>query len=164
VDFISAPKRNATDSGKQIHDHFETILEFAHAKYDEKKIKFRREAGENEKVEHKSRIGRKLGYQGQRKIRPKATKTIQVSSVGQVCPKDSTQLRPTEQTSKRLIIDLVLTKNGLKKTTTEYIGQQGYCTRCSRSYAPAEIRKYGPNQLYGHDLMHGLFIRELRFA
>jgi RNase_H superfamily/Transposase IS66 family len=150
VDFISAPKRNATDSGKQIHDHFETILEFAHADYDEKKIKFRREAEEDEKVEDKPRSGRKLGYQGQRKVRPKATKTIQVSSVGQVCPKDSTQLRPTEQTSKRLIIDLVLTKSGLKKTTTEYIGQQGYCTQCSRSYAPAEIRKYGPNQLYGH--------------
>jgi hypothetical protein len=150
VDFISTPKHDATDSGKEIHDQFESILKFAHANYDEKKIKFRQQTGDDQKAADKPAHGHKLGYQGQRRIRPKATKTIEVSAAGQVCPKDGTQLRPAKQTSKRLIINLVLTKRGMRKTIIEYIGQQGYCSQCKRYYAPAEIRKYGPTQLYGH--------------
>jgi len=155
VDFISTPKRNATDAGKQIHSYFETILKSAHANYDEKKIRFRREVGKDEKIVDKPKNGRKLGYQGQRKVKPKPTKIIRVSSEGQVCPKDGTQLRPRKQlskslVSKRLVIDLVLTKGGIKKTITEYIGEQGYCPKCLKCHAPAEIRAYGANQLYGH--------------
>jgi len=119
VDFVSTPKRNATELGRQIHDHFETVLKFAHNNYDAKKIKFRREPDEEGKVE-KPQNSRKLGYQGQRRVRPKATKTIRISSRGQFCPKDNSQLhqrRKTakELTSKRLIIDLVLIKGGIKK-------------------------------------------------
>ena len=149
MDFISSPKRNATESGEQIHSQFETILEFAHANYDEKKIKFRRQAGGDEEIEVKSRLGRKLGYHGQRKVKPKATKLVQVPTA-QICPYDGSQLRPTDLVSKRLIIDLVLTKSGIRKTITGYVGKQGYCAQCARSYAPLGIRKYGPNQVYGH--------------
>ena len=49
VDFISTPKRNETDSGKQIHNYFEAILKSAHANYDQKKIKFRHEVEKDEK-------------------------------------------------------------------------------------------------------------------
>jgi hypothetical protein len=155
VDFISTPKRDETDSGKQIHDYFETILKSAHANYDQKKIKFRHEVGKDEKVVDKPKSGHKLGYQGQRKVKPKATKTIQISSEGQVCPKDGTQLQPRKQkskrlVSKRLVIDLVLTRGGVKKTITEYIGEHGYRRKCLKSHAPAEIRAYGANQLYEH--------------
>lgn len=155
VDFISTPKRNATDEGKQIHSYFETILKSAHANYDEKKIRFHHDVRKDEKILDKPRGGRKQGYQGQRKVRPKATKTVKVSSIGQICPKDGHQLRPRKQTSTRLVstrlvIDLVLTKNGIKKTITEYVGEHGHCPQCSRYYAPAEIRSYGANQLYGH--------------
>jgi predicted RecB family nuclease len=154
VDFVSKPKRNATESGKQIHDHFETVLKFAHNNYDEKKIKFRRESDQEGKVD-KPRNSRKLGYQGQRRVSPKATKTIRISSIGQFCPKDDSQLQTRRKTakelvSKRLIIDLVLIKGGIKKTITEYIGEHGYCPKCLKSYAPKEIRAFGANQLYGH--------------
>jgi len=155
VDFISTPKRNATDAGKQIHGYFETILKSAHANYDEKKIRFRHEVRKDRKILDKLRGRHKKGYQGQRKVRPKATKTVKVSSIGQICPKDGQQLRPRKQTSTRLVstrlvIDLVLTKNGIKKTITEYVGEHGHCPQCSRYYAPVEIRSYGANQLYGH--------------
>jgi len=149
IDFVSTPKRNATESGKRIHDHFETILKFAHNNYDEKKIKFYRETEQEEK-ETKPKSGSKLGYQGQRKVRPKATKTIKISATGQSCPKDGTLLKEAKQISKRLIIDLVLGKNGMKKTITEYIGQKGYCPQCYRYYAPVELHEYGARQLYGH--------------
>ena len=52
--------------------------------------------------------------------------------------------------SKRLIIDLVLAKNGIRKTITEYVGVQGYCTKCSHQYAPSALKEYGISQLYGH--------------
>jgi hypothetical protein len=45
---------------------------------------------------------------------------------------------------------LVLTRGGVKKTITEYIGEHGYCHKCLKSHAPAELRAYGANQLYGH--------------
>ena len=41
-------------------------------------------------------------------------------------------------------------KSSLKKTTTEYVGFQGYCSVCGRSYAPPEIRQYAANTFYGH--------------
>jgi hypothetical protein len=52
--------------------------------------------------------------------------------------------------SKRLIIDLVLTKNGIRKTITEYVGVQGYCTKCSHQYATSSLNEYSRNQLYRH--------------
>lgn len=55
-----------------------------------------------------------------------------------------------QTTGKRLIIDLAITKNGFRKTITEYVGIQGYCPKCQRYHVPLEIRKYGANQLYGY--------------
>src|SRR5438445_998381 len=52
--------------------------------------------------------------------------------------------------SKRLIIDLVPGKNGIKKTITQYVGAQGYCRKCYRYHIAPDIRKYGANRLYGH--------------
>ncbi len=69
---------------------------------------------------------------------------------GEVCPHHDEPLRPTERLSKRLIIDLVFAKNGIRKTITEYVGIQGYCATCQRYHVPPEIRKYGANQLYGY--------------
>ena len=149
IDFVSEPKRHATEAGKQVHNQFESILRFAHANYDQKKIKFRQSDEENPAVIDKPTVGRKLGYQGQRKIRPKPSKVVEVPP-GEVCPKDGESLRPTEQIARRLIVDLVLTKDGIKKTITEYIGKQGYCPKCGRVHSPPGIREYGPTQLYGH--------------
>jgi hypothetical protein len=55
--------------------------------------------------------GFKKGYQGQRKIKPKPTKTIQVPRE-EFCPMCTSRehLQPAKGMSKRLIIDLVLTK------------------------------------------------------
>lgn len=149
VAFIDQPKRQATPSGEQVHNQFETLLEFAHTNYDKKKIRFRPSEEDQKPSQEKKKSGSKKGYQGQRKVRPKATKIIHVPA-GEVCPHHDEPLRPTELLSKRLIIDLVVAKNGMRKTITEYVGNQGYCTKCCRSYAPPEIRKYGANQLYGY--------------
>jgi predicted RecB family nuclease len=149
VDFVDLPKRHATEAGIEIHSQFEAILNFANASYDKKKIIFR--AGERSRDEvAKVKRGGKKGYQGQRKTRPKVEQTVHLS-VGKFCPKCGYfPLRPTKKVSKRLIIDLALTENGIKKKITEYIGTHGYCSQCHRAYAPPDIRKYGANRLYGN--------------
>jgi len=140
-------KRPPTEAGKEVHGQFETILKFAHFEYDKKKIRFRPQTEQKESKYH--RVS-KRGYQGQRKVRPKPDKIIHVPA-GEVCPKCGHQpLILTHHTSTRLIIDIVPTKSSLKKTTIEYVGFQGYCSVCARSYAPPDIRKYGANTLYGH--------------
>ncbi|MBK8902051.1 MAG: TM0106 family RecB-like putative nuclease [Anaerolineaceae bacterium] len=151
VDFANYPKQHATETGKQIHSQFQTILKFAHTNYD-KKIYFRQSRREKEEQRH--RAGVKKGYQGQRKEKPKPTRVIQVPP-GKFCPKhEDEQLKPAGQVSKRvskrLIIDLVLTRSGIRKTVTEYVGVQAYCLKCHRYYAPPGIAKFGANQLYGH--------------
>ena len=118
----------------------------AYSNYDKKKISFR----QAEPVEKKGKKSwSKKGYEGQRKVKPKATKTVQVPP-GEYCPKHTCEpVEPTKYVSRRLIIDLVFTRNGIKKTVTEYIGNQGHCSKCQRNYAPPGIRKYGSNRLYG---------------
>jgi hypothetical protein len=151
VDFANQPKRYATETGEQIHNQLGVILQFAHTNYDRKKIKFaqHKEEEKDERQGKKTR-GYKAGYQGQRKIRPKPTKVIQVPSDPYCAVCGDTPLRPTVKVSKRLLIDLVLTKNGVKKTITEYIGTQGYCPKCGKFRIPSALTKYGIRQLYGH--------------
>jgi predicted RecB family nuclease len=147
IHFAHQPKRPRTEVGKEVHGQFETILKFAHFDYDKKKIRFRPHM---EQKEGSQRRVPKRRAQGQRKIRPKPDKIIYIPA-GEVCPICGHQpLSPTKHTSKRLITDIILRKSSLKKTTTEYVGFQGYCSVCGRSYAPPDIRKYPGHTSYGH--------------
>ena len=149
VDFIDQPKRQTTPSGEEVHSQFESLLEFAHAHYDEKKIRFRPNEEDQKPAQEKQNHNVKKGSQGYRKARPKGTKIIHVPP-GEVCPHHEESLRPTKRLAKRVIIDLVVAKNGMRKTITEYVGIQGYCAKCQRFYSPPEIRKYSSNQIYGY--------------
>src|SRR5260221_2274509 len=71
VDFIDQPKRQTTSSGEEVHNQFETMLEFAHANYDKKKIRFHLNEEDQKPGQEKKKRGSKKGYQGQRKVRPK---------------------------------------------------------------------------------------------
>ena len=42
-----------------------------------------------------------------------------------------------------------LTRSGIRKTITEYIGNYAYCTKCMKSYSPPSLYKYRGNQYYG---------------
>jgi predicted RecB family nuclease len=151
VDFANQPKRHTTEMSEQIHNQLGTILKFAHSNYDQKKIRFHpHEKDANEERQRKRKFGDKKGYQGQRKVRPRPTKVVQVPHEKCCANCGYEPLRPTERVSKRLLIDLVLTKNGVKKTITEYIGNQGYCLKCDKYHIPSDLRKYGVRQLYGH--------------
>jgi len=120
VDFANEPKRQATTAGKEIHSQFKEMLKFAHTDYDKNKISF----DLNRDKTTKKRVGgaSKKGYQGQRKVRPKVARTISIP-VAESCPKcGSKNIHPTNFMSKRLIIDFVLMKTGIRKTIVEHVG------------------------------------------
>jgi predicted RecB family nuclease len=153
VDFASNPKKNETEIGQQVHQQFKSILECSYSNYHKKKKKFtKNEEDENKETENKNRGGHKKGFKGQRKKMPKPTKTIIVSKDKYCCVHTKQRLKPTSYLSKRLIIDLVFTKNGIRKTVIRYIGEQGYCKICKRAQAPNLIKQFGRTQVYGYNL------------
>ena len=141
VDFADHRKKNASEVSQQVQNQFRTMLNFSYFDYDKKKINFRQELKKQDV---------KKGGARPSKIRPKPAKIIQVSQ-GQLCPKrKEISLRPSKKISKKLIIELALTKNGIKKTVTEYRGFYDLCLKCFRLYAPPSIAEFGRNQVYGH--------------
>lgn len=142
----SPPKKGLSKTDNPLHHQLNSILNFSYSNYDKKKICFRQDGS----VENSAKsMWSKKGYEGQRKVKPKATKIVQVPP-GEYCPKHPCMpVKLSKHVSRRLIIDLAFTKNGVRKTITEYVGNQGYCPKCQRSYAPPGIRKYGSNTLYG---------------
>jgi predicted RecB family nuclease len=150
VDFAHQPKNPATEAGKEVHRKFETILKFAHFDYDKKKISFSQTDAVKSKHIQQIKHGSQKGDPWHRKTNRKDTKIIEVPQE-KFCPKHKNEsLLPTESISKRLIIDLVLAKNGMRKTITEYVGVRGYCAKCSHQYAPSALKEYGGSQVYGH--------------
>ena len=150
VDFVDQPKHNTTETSEQIHSQFESILKFAHANYDKKKIKFSQiEARTEERHKRENPLPQKK-YYGNRKAEPKPTRIIQVPSRS-VCLSCNNALRkhPTH-ISRRIIIDLILTKSSIRKTILEYIGDHSYCRQCNKYYIPPYMIGYSRNQLYGH--------------
>jgi len=151
VDFANQPKRYTTEAGEQMHSQFKTIMRFSSKSYDKRKISFRQDKTAESKEDIKrKKTSPKKGYPGQRKVNPKPTRIVEVQS-RKTCPKCKNEpLRPTERVCKRLIIDIVPTKNGIKKTIVKYAGVYGRCPKCGRDYLPPELAKYYKSALYGH--------------
>ncbi len=150
VDFADQPKRNTTEASEQIHSQFESILKFAHANYDKKKIKFSQiEASTGEGHKRENSLPQKK-YYGNRKEETKPTRTIQVPSRSLCIDCDNELRKHPAHISRRRIIDLVLTKSGIRKTIIEYIGDHSYCSQCNKYYIPPYMIGYSRNQLYGH--------------
>jgi predicted RecB family nuclease len=151
VDFANQPKIHATEVGKQVHSQFDNILRFAQTNYDKNKITFRQNQKDNSKKRKKrNKPGPKKGYIGHRKVKPKTTKVVKIQQ-RKFCPNHvGVLLKSTEKISSRQNIDLILMKNGIKKVITEYVGVEGYCSKCGKSFVPPTLSKYKKNQLYGH--------------
>ena len=148
IDFASNFKQDQAMAESELAYQLKKVLEFSYFGYDKNKIVFQKQEKKDKKITFS-----KKGYQGQRKIKPKVQKTVQVTQ-GEHCPKCGCQLSLSQNyISKRLIIDLKLTSKGIKKTIIHYVGYKDYCRSCGAYYAPPDIRKYAPMQLYGHKFM-----------
>jgi len=153
VDFADQYKQRSTDECEQLSSQFKEILKLAHFNYDTKRIHFRQEDHNKESTQDKTEIRRLAAKKSHKKlinVRRKAKKLVQIPH-GQVCPECGYKpLVPTKYISRRFIVDLVRTKNGIRKTITEHAGIKGYCRNCKKTSAPQEIRKYPRNRVYGH--------------
>ena len=150
VEFVGKQKRHSTEMGKEIHKQLRTILDFSYHDYDKKKIRFR-EVREKESQVSEQERRRTNAYKLHNKFintQHKVQKVIQIPPHNR-CPKcKKKSLRAYEKTAKRLIVNLVMTRNGIKKTITEFVGTYTYCIRCHCPCPPSF--KYNKNQLYGH--------------
>lgn len=55
-----------------------------------------------------------------------------------------------KMTSNRVIIDLVMTRSGIRKTITEYIAKRFFCPKCMNYRVSPVVSKLGRSALYGH--------------
>ena len=62
------------------------------------------------------------------------------------------QVKPSPKLSKKIIVDFILTKNGIRKTVIEYVGIKGICPNCWHYTSPPELNesKRGRPRQYQH--------------
>jgi predicted RecB family nuclease len=159
VDFTHQPKQLTTEIGSELHDKFDTILKIAHADYDKNKITLRQ--GKT-KDKPKAKCGGQKGHLGHTKLRPKTNKIISVPTRTE-CPEHTGEaLIESERITECIIINIILVKNGIKKTVVKYIGKKGFCQKCQRNYNPLKLKT--DYLAYGHGFQswivyHRLFLR-----
>ena len=148
IEFADQPKQLTTSIGEQIHNKLESILKFAHANYEGKKIRLNPKITD-ESPENKKRGG-SVGHKGYVRLIPRTTKVIHIPR-RESCPICGNKMpqAPTK-TIEKFIIDIVSSKNGCRKTITKYCGTTEYCQTCNRYYPPDEINNMGCNSLFGH--------------
>ncbi|NQX84896.1 MAG: TM0106 family RecB-like putative nuclease [Flavobacteriaceae bacterium] len=150
IEFIDKVKDNYTEIGKKLRNQFEIALELAHNKYNNKKIKVNFEKNQIEKSSKKTKSISK--YRWLNKNLKKPDKTIFLPSDKYCLIHKKQSLNKSKLKSKKIIFDLVFTKNGIRKNIVEYIGEQAYCPICKNAYASLKFREISRG-LYGHNLM-----------
>lgn len=152
VDFADQRKRQTTEMSEQIHSQFRAILKFAHFDYDKKKINFRQET-EKETKEKRVERNRNNAYKLQKKLmetQQRARKALQ-RTARNTCPSCGNPcIALSNKISQKTIIDIVPSRNGIKKNITKYIGEEEYCQACKRLYTHGAQDAFKGNQLYGH--------------
>lgn len=147
IDFADKPKRFSTEKGQEAHEQFEIIIKSAHSDYDRNKISFV-SIEVQEKSDTQEEYSRRR-YHTHRKVIPKARKLIESPTLIS-CPIHNKNLIETTIVSRKSIIDLIFTRNGVKKTVSQYYGFQSYCLECDRYYNPPLIDGFKRSQIYGH--------------
>lgn len=157
VDFTNRnkQKQKLNEVGQQVLKQFEAILEFAHFGYDKKKISFQKKGVETSETDQ-TKPKRKRPKRWKPKhleIQRKAKRVVEVTPEpsDKICPRcNSDRTLETKIVVNRYIVDLSISKAGLKKTITKYDGLKFYCEDCKKNYNPSLIREYPKNQVYGH--------------
>lgn len=148
IDFVDEPKQHATELGHQIHKGLQSIIGYAHADYDKKRVSIRPQHNTTE-TEGKKKGGQK-GHQAYQRIVPSKADTVIQVARKRTCPKHKGEsLETSEEVAEKFIINLRFTKTGCRKTVTKYVGAQGYCKKCRKHYPPPKIEALG-KQIFGH--------------
>ncbi|MBP7052152.1 MAG: TM0106 family RecB-like putative nuclease [Phycisphaerae bacterium] len=140
IDFADRPKRECTEEAGDIHRRLDAILRCAHSDYPKKRISLGEAPGEGSGAVRKR--GARKGHQAYQRIAPvKVGRTIRVHPK-RVCPRHKGEvLAKTDHQAQKILIDLVFSKTGCKKTVTRYVGQKTFCQRCRLYYNPPAISR-----------------------
>jgi len=148
VDFADTPKRAATEGGEQLHSQFEAMLLSAHATYATKKIDL---SPRKEDDGGRTSRGAPKGHPGYYRAPPTRPGITHDVPPRETCPRCvGTPLRVTTVLTNRYLVDLVFTKNGCRKTITQWSGPRASCPTCRRSYCPPALDNNGRSALFGH--------------
>ena len=151
VDFANQPKQRTTPTGEQVHQQFESILKFAHANYYTRKyIRFGQAYSDEQERKHAT-AARKT-RQHDHIAKPKAQKTTHVPPASYCRWCQSREIKLTQRMSRKLIVDFVITRSGIRKTITQYLGAMVQCNQCRKFSIPQALQKYVGPRLYGHGL------------
>lgn len=146
IDFADRPKQHATELGHQIHMGLQSIIRYAHADYDKKRVSIRPQQNTTE-TERKKK-GAPKGHEAYQRIVPSTVGTVIKVSPKRTCPKHKGEsLEKSEEVAEKFIINLRFTKTGCRKTVTKYVGAQGYCQKCRKHYPPPRLRNSGISSL-----------------
>jgi hypothetical protein len=77
------------------------------------------------------------------------------------CPKHTDEyFQASDYVAERTIIDLVFSKDGIRKKVIKYFGTKGYCSKCQRYFNPPGITKIG-TQIFGHSFQAWVIYQRL---
>jgi predicted RecB family nuclease len=140
VDYANRPKRCSSEAGEQAHRQLEAILKFASSDYHKRRrISFQ---------PHPT-PARKKRARPSRKRKGRITHTVMVPHRS-TCPKcPNSSLRSSRRMSRRVLLDFILTRGGMRRRVIRYCGPQGYCPQCGRYYHPPDLAKYHKSEVYG---------------
>ncbi|MFT5328284.1 MAG: putative RecB family nuclease [Planctomycetaceae bacterium] len=148
VDFAAATKKSTTEKGKSVHDTFDRILQSAHLKYEQKRIRLRSDKRKVSPVNRK-RSTKRPG-QSRKSLPSRAGKVIRVPRKRkcQHCPDQ--KLRPSKRLVEHSLLDLTFTRSGCRTIVVKYIGNRAFCPVCTHYYPPPGINRLR-NQVYGRN-------------
>jgi predicted RecB family nuclease len=148
IDFAHSPKKNATESGRTMHQQFERILRDAQENGQRRSVRVR--AGSASAENEPKKKGAPKGHQAFQRIVPSNVgRTVQLAPKRR-CPRGHGDLVLDGQgQAERTVIDLVFIRNGCRKTVTRYAGKKGWCSKCNSHYPPPALARLCRHQ-FGH--------------
>jgi hypothetical protein len=142
--FVYSKKSRSTKVKNPLHQQLELILDFAHADYGKKKICFR-EKKESDKVPPKKPV-RTIPLKKYRRV----TKVIKVPKPTKCQKCGNKSVKESKKKSERILVDLVFTKNGVRKSVKKYWTPYAYCQKCKKHSKSAEFSVKGRPIIYGY--------------
>lgn len=143
--YVFSKKSRSSKSDNPLHCHLETILKFAHRDYNRNKIRFREENDAEAKLTPTTKKikTRKKKYR-------RVTRKIQASQVLKCRKCGNKNLSKSKNKTQKTVIDLIFTKNGVRKSVIKYWAHDAYCRKCKSYTKSPDLSRRGRFTVFGY--------------
>jgi predicted RecB family nuclease len=142
--FVHSKKSLNNKVKNPIHQQLESILKFAHADYDKNKINFSDKNDLSNDVRKKPIRTRPLN-----KYR-KVTRIIEASKITKCKKCGNTNLQESRRKAERIKVDLIFSKNSIRKSIIKYVTPYTYCNKCLLYLKSNEFSSKGRPTIYDY--------------